>query len=165
MNKQAGLTLIEVIVVTAIAVMIILGATSLFLTFIVGSGRTTLQLRLRNAGTNALDKMEYHIRNAGNIEGSCTTNLSSLEIKSLNQTKTKFQTDSNRIASVSTSLDPNVTYYLTSDDLTISNLNFDCYQNNNVQYVEISFDLATENGGEGASTSLSSGILLRNTGF
>ncbi|MEA2056158.1 MAG: prepilin-type N-terminal cleavage/methylation domain-containing protein [Patescibacteria group bacterium] len=167
-NKNCvGYTLIEVIVVVSISVIIILGSTALFLTFMIGNGRINLRQEIKANGNNSLNKIQFMLRNAKSIS-VCHTDLTSLSFQALDGGITTIENSNDRIASISTSVTPDVIYYLTSNEVTLDNLNFDCYQNQNAQYVDVSFSLAknnSDNSHDIFEESFSSGIMLRNTSF
>lgn len=153
--------------VVSISVIIILGSTALFMTFMIGNSRINLRQEIKANGNNALNKIQFMLRNAKSISG-CSTDLSSLTFQALDGGITTIEASDNRVASISTSVTPNITYYLTSSEVTLDNLSFDCYQNQGVQYVEVSFSLAKGDSDSAHDTfeeSFSSGIMLRNTSF
>ncbi len=160
-KTNSGFTLIEVLVVTSIAVMIILASTALFFTFMIGTSRTNLRQKIKTNGRNALSKIKFLVRNSRSIQ-SCSSN--SLEVENLDGRTSTIHITDNKIASSSSSTD----YFLTSEEVTVSNLNFDCYQNQASQYVEVNFTLSKGDSTDDLETfdeNFSTGILLRNTSF
>jgi prepilin-type N-terminal cleavage/methylation domain-containing protein len=160
-KTNSGFTLIEVLVVTSIAVMIILASTALFFTFMVGTSRTNLRQKVKANGRNALGKIEHLVRNSRSIR-NCSTN--SLEIENLDGRTSTIHVTDHKIASSSSTTN----YFLTSEEITVSNLSFDCYQNQASQYVEVNFTLSRGESTDDLETfdeNFSSGILLRNTSF
>ena len=134
---QTGFTLIEVLVVVSLTVMLMLTASTLFMTFLIGNTKTSSNILIKNEGNYANTQMEFLIRNAVDIlpnsdNQTCATGMNELVIKSIDGgittlTSLEDPTDNNlpKIASISGSSNQ----FLTSGSLTLlSGPTFNCTQ-------------------------------------
>jgi Tfp pilus assembly protein PilW len=120
-------------------------AVNLFLTSILGGGKSSGLNEVKANGDFAITQMERMIRNAGRMETNneglvCQSNMSSISILNPDSQITTFSLDSNRIASNSG--------YLTSSNLTVtSGPTFDCVRSNSSapDIVTINFSLRKGN--------------------
>lgn len=178
LSAKKGFTLIELLVVASLTVMIMLTVTSMFMTFLITSQKASIQQQVKREGENALSKIEFTLRNSRrlvpNLDGATTCNndvnnpMSSLAAEGLDGYITTFQaypSEDPKIASHSTAI--NDYYYLTSDQVTLSNLEFTCLTGaENAYYVGVSFDLKVgtgeENSRDTAIENFQTGITLRN---
>jgi len=165
-------TLIEVLVVTALTVILMISSTALFLSFMASSSRVNYEQKIKSEGKTILDHVGFLLRNGKKIN-FCSENLTQLTITNLDEYETTLliQNDGtyDRIASTSTATD---TVYLSSIATSVNNLEFDCYENNleKGQYVQVTFDLSLGNTDsndpfDSYTQTFSQGILLRNTSF
>lgn len=170
-SKQAGFTLIEILVTMTLTALVMMGITSLFITFIVSAGKSRISQGVRENGTVAMQKMIEEIRNAREIGGGsficdgATANLS-LPFVSADQIISSIEEIDDKITIIKTTDN----YYLTSDfDVSVDNLqdlNFTCYLTSSGKYVEISFTLRTSDSANPSTThsqlDFQSGVTLRN---
>jgi prepilin-type N-terminal cleavage/methylation domain-containing protein len=154
-SHQAGYTLIELIIVIALTVILTLTAVSMFLTTLLGGGKTAAAERTKQAGQYAINQMSYLIRNSRkvsvNTDGiTCGTGMTSLVIQGQDQQTTTLLSQAvngfTRIASKSGSLTTNS--YLTPDDMNVKDaLTFNCSTNNDgsPEVIHITFSLQKGN--------------------
>lgn len=177
-TKLPGFTLIELLVVASLTVLIMLTVTSMFTTFLVASQKANLNQRLRAEGESALSKIEFTLLNSRrlvpNLDGSTTclndpdVPMTDIAVEGLDGYVTTLQTypeEEPKIASHSTAISDY--YYLTSDETTLSNLEFICLNGaEGSYYVGVSFDLTAGTGTtankETSVESFQGGITLRN---
>jgi prepilin-type N-terminal cleavage/methylation domain-containing protein len=177
-NKQAGFTLIEMLIVAGLSVMVMMTVTSMFLTFIISSNKSNIEQKIHNEGEEALSRIEFILRNSqklvAGLDGSTICNndpdvpMTDIAIKGLDGYVTTLQTyplEGGEIASYSTAI--NDYYYLTSEDTVLSNLQFICLNGDeNSFYVNASFDLKIGSGEtsdrETSTEHFQTGITLRN---
>lgn len=147
-NHQTGFTMVEMLVVISLVVMLLLVATSIFLTSLIGNTKTVVNQDLKEEGEYAIGQMEFLLRNAIAVETNsqgqtCANGMDEITFKSIDNGTTTFflETDPNdsvdKIAS-------NSGVYLTSGGVNvISGPTFDCSQTSdfNRTYVKISFTL------------------------
>ena len=177
-SNLPGFTLIELLVVASLTVLIMLTVTSMFTTFLVASQKANLEQRLRAEGESALSKMEFTLLNSRRlVEGldgaticlnEPTIPMTNIAVEGLDGFITTLQTypeEEPKIASHSTAISDY--YYLTSDETTLSNLEFICLNGaEGSYYVGISFDLTAGTGSaadrETSVESFQGGVTLRN---
>lgn len=127
--QKNGFTLMELLIVVALAIMLMITAVSLFFTTIVGTGKTASAEYVKQSGDQALTQMTYLIRNARKLvpNGSgqtCESNMRSLGVLGYDNgvTQLMMQVDNgvSRIASGSGQ-------FLTPPDIVLEEpLTFDC---------------------------------------
>ena len=179
-NKKSlpGFTLIELLVVASLTVLIMLTVTSMFTTFLVASQKAGLEQRLRAEGESAMSKIEFILLNSNRLVESldgatiCLNEaeipMTNIAVEGLDGFVTTLQTypaEEPKIASHSTAI--NDYYYLTSDETTLSNLEFICLNGaEGSYYVGVSFDLTagtgTSAGRETSVETFRAGVTLRN---
>jgi type II secretory pathway pseudopilin PulG len=171
-NKQfqqlSAFTLIELLVTASLTVLVMMGMTSLFISFIVSAGKARLSQSIRENGSSAMQKMIEELRNAKSITSTCDGSPSStLEFTNADEVTSTFSNIDDKIALVS---DAN-TYFLSSSPGTGSNqlrdLEFTCHNiDSGARYVEISFTLASSAASDPSAShsqlDFSSGVSLRN---
>ena len=168
-SKQAGFTLIEILVTMTLTALVMMGITSLFITFIVSAGKSRISQGVRENGTVAMQKIIEELRSAksvGSVSYPCDgVARNRIDFVNADQLPSYFTEDSSdRIQ-----LDVNGTkYYLTSDLNAADNLtglSFTCYSTDSNTYVDISFTLRTSSDALSTSNSsldFQSGVSLRN---
>lgn len=145
-QSQQGFTLVEMLIVTALTVLLIVAGTSLFISTILGGGRANTSTIVKTNGDYALGQMEFLLRNGTKLlplvpsdpSSACYQNMDSIRVQSADREITTFFTENNKIAS-------NSGVYLTSDEVTVVNrLDFDCLQSpdRSVSTVQINFTLS-----------------------
>ncbi|OGJ38518.1 MAG: hypothetical protein A2383_03690 [Candidatus Pacebacteria bacterium RIFOXYB1_FULL_39_46] len=178
LKKSAGFTLIELLVVTSLTVIIMLAVTSILMTFLITSQKTSIEQKVKSEGENALSNIEFILRNARrlapSLDGATTCNndpnnpMTSLAVEGFDGFITTLQTypeENPKIASYSSAI--NDYYYLTSDETNLSNLEFVCLTGEESSfYIGISFQLQIGAGEsadrETAQETFQSGVTLRN---
>ena len=131
-NRQSGFTLVEILVAISLSVMLIVAAMGLFFSTLLSNTKKTVLSTIKDEGDYAINQMEFLMRNAISLEqptdgGSiCAPGRNRIAIKSLDNSITELSIQNSRIASASTNLATNRTVFLTSDDVQLSNLRFDC---------------------------------------
>lgn len=172
-NTNQGFTLIELLVTTTIAVLLLLSASAILMTFLIGSNKNNLALRVKSEGNNALNQMSFLLRNALEIE-TCTPDMNQITLTGID----------NLTTTLSTAIDPsdeklkiassgaNGTFYLTSGQNTLiaePPILFNCNSENNNLFVDIKFTLhqglattVTESNRENVVETFSTSVNLRN---
>ncbi len=161
-----GYTLIEVIIAVMLLAIILLGGTSLFYQNLKVSGISDVDSNLSNALKNTLSSIEKDIRFgqvnavaagtrlecvAAGIDGYAGNTLS---VSDLGGYGTVYSIVNGKVAS--TSSETSRVSYLTSDDLTITNLEFTWYCDTNISdKIKIAID--------GSSNALNTGIKVEQT--
>ncbi len=161
----AAFTLIELLIATAIGMLLMIAISALFFVATLHSAKIEARRMLKTNGESIRRNLDFLIKNSvkllPNAQGdSCQTNvlthLTSLRLKSIDNGITDLQlvTDQSNqfIASNST--------YLNPASITPSGLTFNCFQNGlGEKYIDYQFDLNLANF---ASQHFSSFIFLRN---
>lgn len=62
--KLSGFSLLELMVATVLGAMLLLTASAMFMTFMIGNASTNVRRQMSAEGTQMLGTLEYHIRNA-----------------------------------------------------------------------------------------------------
>ncbi len=148
--NQEGFTLLEVVVATAITVIMMIAASGLFLATVRTNTKDSQLSSVKTDGDYALSQMEFLLRNAiavvpnplTPVAPSCTLAMPSISFKLLDGGITTLQTTNSLIASKSSTAALPV--YLSTPATTLTNLNFDCSQagTNYGTYVTVSFTLS-----------------------
>lgn len=147
--SQTGFTLIEVLIVVSLSVLLMLAASSLFMTFLIGNTKTTTMQLVKAEGEYALSQMEFLLRNAIQLlpnseDDVCVPNMDEIRFKSIDDgittlTREIDSSDGNRPKIAS-----NSGIYLTSGavDLVAGPV-FNCSQTSDglSQYITITFQL------------------------
>lgn len=169
-SKQTGFTLIEILVTVSLTALIMMGITSLFITFIMQAGKSRISQSVRENGTVAMQKMIEELRNAknvGSVTYPCDGNARNrIDFVNANQI-ISYLSENTTLDRIELNVDGTL-YYLTSDLNANDNLRllyFTCYPTDSGKYVDISYTLSTSNDVLSTSNSLlkfQSGISLRN---
>lgn len=144
--KPNGYTLIELIVVIGIVVLLLITATGLFYTTLIGGGKTASVEAVKQAGQYALNQMSYLIYNSrklveNNEALTCAAGMVSIGIQNQDLQTTIFSAES---VSGNVRLASNSGNFLTPDNMTISaGPTFNCTQvgTGAPPTIEISFTL------------------------
>lgn len=147
-RKQAGFTLIELLIVVTLSVMLMLSASSLFMTFLLGNTKVARMQLIKHEGEYAMSQIEFLLRNAvqlvANDEGLiCENNMASIAFVSLDSGETTLNKTVDPIDSMS-KIASNSAKFLTSGDVEITNGPiFDCVESDDklTQYIGIRFTL------------------------
>jgi len=144
--KNLGYTLIELMIVVTVMAVVAVVAVNLFLSTLIGGGKSRALSVVKQNGDFALTQMEKMIRNAKelttNNEGFvCDTDMNSLGVINSDGGVTIFAVEGERIAS-------NSGLFLTSSEVKVDSdaaktLSFDCSRSDTgmPDFVEISFTL------------------------
>lgn len=147
-STQAGFTFIELLIVVTLSVMLLLTASSLFLTLLIGSGKANSGTLIKQQGNVAMQQIDFLLRNAVDLKPNstgqiCEPTMTEVVIQSLDGGSTTLTArldagDSKyKIASNSS--------YLTSGSVEIVGdaLNITCVQGTDLlnRYLTISFTL------------------------
>ena len=164
MNKL-GFSLVELLVVVALLGGLSVATSRIFFAQLKGSEKTQNSLDLRQAGDRALLAMKNKVRNAQEISGSCSANMSSLTIVSRDPAANSYTsgetitTAFNCGPQIIMSESGGATVNLTPNDINVNSCSFDCRQGaGSPQKVNLKFEL----GKNGDSLSFSSTVSLRN---
>lgn len=170
-KSQRGFTLIELMIVTALMVILSLTVSAMFMTFLITNARTNTKNTLKVEGSYALSQMEFLLRNSYQLVQNsdsqvCQSSMDRIRLESIDGGQTEFYLETSedppRIAS-------NSGVYLTSDAVMVENLQFSCTESySGVRSVTIDFDLTkivpsvTNNTNEESREHFSSVVSLRN---
>lgn len=122
-SKNAGYTLIELMIVSTLVVLLMMTVTSLFMTFLVGNAQTNIRRQIKSEGNAMIDQLEYVFRNAKTIITSSGASIDSGTICSNVAGSDLNITDSNYLDI--SDLDGNtlrMNYNSTSKKITINSL-------------------------------------------
>jgi Tfp pilus assembly protein PilW len=167
-HQLSAFTLIELLVTASLTVLVMMGMTSLFISFIVSAGKARLSQSIRENGNAAMQKMIEELRNAKNITSVCDGTASpTLSFTNADEIASIFSKTEDKITLVTGSN----TYFLSSNpgtgDNQLRDLEFTCYEiDSGARYIEISFTLASSNATDPSVShsqlDFSSGVSLRN---
>lgn len=146
--SQAGFTLVELLVVVSLSIMLMLSATALFLTFLVGNTKTNSTQLVKNEGQQAISQIEFLLRNAVELEENnsgyfCNTDMSEIAFKSIDGGITRIFVEEDPSDGKS-KIASNSGVYLTSGAVEITaGPTFDCVEDLDraSQYITVSFTL------------------------
>lgn len=173
-RNKLGYTLVELLVVTALMLLLLLGVSTLLIASLTSDARVTMRQELRAEGNYALETMSYFIRNARSLE-NCNAGGISLTVNNEDRRESQFLVvpngGYNQIASQSAAVPaaipggpslPERLAYLTQAPYQVSNFVLDC--NDAAQpYVTISFTLTrTDVEGEPIDNEFRHTVLMRN---
>ncbi len=145
-QQQTGFSLIELMIVVSLTVMLMLAASTIFLTFLVGNTRTNSSQLIKQEGQYALNQIEFLLRNSlelvpNGLGQECQNDMPEISFKSLDGGVTTLSRESDdsvdKIAS-------NSSMYLTSDAVElVEGPIFDCTQaaDGSRPYVQFRFTL------------------------
>ena len=142
---QAGFTLVELLVTTSLTVLLMLTITTLFMTFLVGNSKTNIRKSVKEEGLHALNQMEFNIKNARYVEGSCTENMTALSVVGIDGGVTVYSTvqdvvENQQNEQLVSKIASNNSR-LTSEAVTLTALDFDCSGDPGNRLVKVSFIL------------------------
>lgn len=178
-QAKTAFTLIELLLTAGITAILMLGVTSLFITFLLTAGKNRLSQGVRESGTGAMQKMTEMLRNANSVSSNCAgatdEGVAMIEISLVGQdglTSVLSEID-DKIASSSAE---NGVYYLSNNEDGeedgnpgyLQDLVFTCYATElGPKYVEIAFTMSTSPLTVSSSPTVSrldfnSGVSLRN---
>ena len=72
-NNSTGFTLIELLITTSLTVLLMLTITTMFMTFLIGNSKTNVKKTIKEEGLHAMNQMEFIMKNAHYVEGTCGT--------------------------------------------------------------------------------------------
>lgn len=148
-SHQAGFTLIEVLIVVSLSVLLMLTASSLFMTFLIGNTKTTTTQLVKAEGEYALNQMEFLLRNAIELmpnsnDEICEPNMDEITLKSFDNGITTLMRETDPSDSNLVKIASNSGVYLTSGAVELtSGPVFNCSETPDglSQYVTITFQL------------------------
>lgn len=125
-HHRAGFTMIEITIVAGLTTMLVVAAVALLLSSIVSSGRTNTLQFVKENGDYALGQIEFLLRNATDILGSCTSSMNQITVRNIDGgVTTLMREEQNGVAKIAS----NSGRYLTSDAvILVAGPTFDCYQ-------------------------------------
>lgn len=145
-TRTSGFTLIELLIVVSLTVMLMLGASTMFMAVLISNTQLSSSQLVKTEGTYALNQMEFLIRNAvelrPNLDGeTCEEDMDSLGLVSIDGATTylfvQLDDEAYKIASGSGT-------YLTSNSVElVDGPTFDCSEaaGGASQYVTVTFTL------------------------
>ncbi len=145
--RQAGFTMVELLIVVTLSVMLMLGATALFMTFLIGNTRTNADQTVKAEGEYALSQIEFLLRNSveliSNSYGQeCEASMQEIAFLSYDGGVTYLfgEEDEDGFTKIAS----NSGVYLTSSDVDITSgpiFNCEASDDGLIQYVDINFTL------------------------
>jgi prepilin-type N-terminal cleavage/methylation domain-containing protein len=148
-HTHAGFTLIELLVVVSLSVMLMLTASTLFMSVLLSNNKATSSQQVKAEGEYALSQISFLIRNAIQLENyyadqaKCQEDMTAIVLKSLDGGQTILfpETDpsDNKVKIAS-----NSGIYLTSGAVTLTaGPVFNCYEGTDElsSYVQVEFSL------------------------
>ena len=160
-SSNHGFTLVEVLVITSLTVILLLGSMTIFMTFMLNQSRLMSKQRIQKAGDDALAQMTRVLREARSIPSpDCNMGMSTIKFVDLLEKSGNYTVTGGQIASTSAS----GTYLLTPENLTTTVFTANCYPGVESDYLKISFTISDDNtlGGQILTQDFSTGISLRN---
>jgi type II secretory pathway pseudopilin PulG len=167
-QKLSAFTLIELLLTASLTVLVMLGMTSLFISFIFSAGKARLSQSIRENGNAAMQKMIEELRNAKNITSLCDSNPNSMmSFINADEIESVLSAQDDKIALTT----DGSTYFLSSNPGSgsdqLRDLTFTCYEiDAGAKYIEISFTLASSDASDTSANhsqlDFSSGVSLRN---
>jgi prepilin-type N-terminal cleavage/methylation domain-containing protein len=144
--NNRGFTLLELLIVVSLTVVLMLGASALFLTFLVSNTKGNALQRVNEEGEYAISQMEFLIRNAIEIlpnsaDQTCEANMDEFVIRSVDTGTTTFFAET---VDGTTKIASNSGIYLTSGAAElVAGPEFDCSttENGGTQHVTVQFTL------------------------
>jgi prepilin-type N-terminal cleavage/methylation domain-containing protein len=174
---QHGFTLVEILVAVTLSVILLAAASGLFFATLRSDSKKNYVSDLKDTGDYAMSQIEFLLRNAVALERLeptapyCAPGMNQILFRSIDNGVTILFEEEGRIASESVNLGVAGavdTKYLTGDQLTVSNLSFDCKQSspNIGTYIKIGFTLTYASTssmffGDGGSENFSTTINVR----
>ena len=143
-KHTSGFTLIEVLVMTGITVILLLSATTIFMTFLVNQSLVMQKQKIKIDGDNALKQMTQMLREAREVV-NCDDVSADQEIiyKNISGEVSTFSVmeDSGTQRIASASGEPVATTFLTSGEFEVSDFSPDCMEENEAYLVTVTFNL------------------------
>lgn len=171
-SSLAAFTLIEILVTVSIAALIMLGITSLFISFIMSAGKSRISQSIRESGTVAMQKIIEELRNAKSIDldnpDQCngSAQLTMLSFKKTGADNAELDANFSKLNNRILFTEAGNLYYLTGDNHVLQELSFICHGGGMPKYIEINFTLAssaaTTNSPTQSKLVFKSGVTLRN---
>jgi prepilin-type N-terminal cleavage/methylation domain-containing protein len=173
-KNQKGFSLIELIVVIGVTSIIMITASTLFISFNITNYKSEIDQKVKIDGNNALSHIEFVLRNAREVTSTCTEagyTSASISLDDLNNNNHEIQLETTggetRLKDTINGTDDR---YITSSVNTISDLNFTCYLGNDsdIQYVTVNFKMkrgGTVANANTAQASFKTGVTIRNLVF
>ncbi len=178
---NSGFTLIEILVVTSLTVVLLVGTSVFFLTFLIASAKVNVQQTVKSQGNQAIGQVQFLLRNALSLEDYdndgviCQEGMSKIDFRGADGGITVLQAVQEsgiyKIASQSATTGQN--YFLTSNQVDLQQLSggryleFDCYGGRGSSYyIDVKFRLqktsSNELEGSPALQDFQAGVVLRN---
>lgn len=169
MKRKNGFTLLELLVATSLTVILLLGVSSVFMTFMLTEARTNLRRQVQSEGAEIISRMEFLIRNSKALT-SCTT-ASSIQFTTVEQgggasnTITLSQSGTDVRYQLDTASGVGTPVVLNSPESKVNSLSFACTEDATTgkRVVIISFNLVRTDVGSSATESFKSYVQLRNS--
>lgn len=157
LRKQNGFTLLELLISTALTVVIMLTITALFTTFLLSNSKVSAKKNMKDAGVRAMSQIEFLIKNSYHLDEEltpCNGTMTSLALTSIDGTTTVLEEVNGQIASNSATLTPS--------SFTLSDLNFSCTGEKGYRKITISFTLEKVTPDGDISEEFMSTVTMRN---
>lgn len=172
-RKPNGFTLLELLVATSLTIILLLGVSSVFMTFMLGEARTNVRRQVQSEGAEIISRMEFLLRNSRALT-SCSSG-SSISFTTMDGDGTNTVVITHSYPNVKYRLDkvdPNTGAPISGaeetinpSDTVIENLSFQCSQDATTQkrVVVISFQAKKTKSGVEAKEIFKSYVQLRNS--
>lgn len=140
-TKLPGFSLLELMIATVLGSILLLTASSLFMTFMIGNANTNARRQMSAEGTQMLGTLEYHIRNAksAHCDNSSTKKLTLTKLDG-SKAQACFDNPSLKFSSTTDNCDSE----LNSEFVVVDSNQFTCTSSpNGKTTVKIEFSLGT----------------------
>lgn len=156
-GKQAGFTLLELMITTFLGALLLLGASSMFLVFISGNATTNVRRQINQEGQQIISTMEFRLRNAKEVT-NCTGANTIIAYKDIENVAHELKLAGGVFIADDSALH---SIFVASSDVAP----FTCSQDSSTgkQKVTISFTLTKA--GTSLSQDFSTNVEVRNTGL
>ncbi len=173
-TKPNGFTLLELLVATSLTIVLLLGVSSVFMTFMLGEARTNLRRQVQSEGAEVISRVEFLLRNSRTLS-TCSSSSNTVSFNTMDGDGTNtvvIEQISDDIVYRLDKIDPSNGTTITGtpetinpSDTAISSLAFQCTQDVTTQkrVVVVSFTATKTKSGVQASENFKSYVQLRNS--
>ncbi len=163
-KKKNGFTLLELLVATTLSAVLLLAVSSVFMTFLMSSARTTIRRQVHSEGNEIRNRIEFLLRNSKVVTSTCTGgNIVPIVFTTLDGNVVEIGTDG--VDSLYTKLGTGTATDLTTAETKASGVKFVCSEDitTKIRVVTIQFTLTKTSDGVSASETFQSIVELRNS--
>lgn len=152
LKSQFGMTMIELLIVVTLSAMLLLAASAVFMTFLIGGAKINSQSAVKQEGEYALTQIEFLLRNAvellpNTLGDECTTDMADIRFVSFDGGITTL---SGETADSVTKIASNSGVFLTSSSVdVIDGPTFDCAQDDDEGHPHVTTTFTLRKGSPG----------------